>query len=278
MNKIKRKLLYYKKYFFRCLSKKTGTKHFCNICRNSFRFFLPYADNKKILQQRIKRIEETGIIASPQDAFYCPYCNSTSRDRHFRAMFDKINFSKKYLCENTKILHFAPEAGISQIFLNAKCDYHPVDIDPERYSTFPNITKADITDIPFADNSFDIIFCIHVLEHIEDDVKALNELYRVLKPGGTALLQTPYSDKFYETFTDPSVKTPEDQIKVYVEEGHVRIYGQDLMDKYYHAGFQLNFIHSSTYFTQEEAQKLGFNNKEDLMLVTKPVFTEISDD
>ena len=274
MNRIKRKFLNLKKRTFRYISKNTGgSQCFCNICGNRFRFFMPYTDDRKELRQRINKIAETGIIASPQDAFYCPYCNSTSRDRHFTAMFDKIHFSQKYLNEQIKVLHFAPEVGISKLFLDAKCDYHPVDIDPKRYKHFSNISKADITDIPFADNTFDMIVCIHVLEHIENDGKALSELYRVLKPGGTALLQTPYSDKLQQTFTDPSVKTREEQIKAYVEEGHVRIYGLDLMQRYQEAGFELHFVNSKTLFTPKDADELGFNNKEDLMIVAKPALT-----
>lgn len=272
MNIIKRKFLRLKRRYLIYMSKHSPDKKcFCNICGNRFGFFMPYTYDKKELRQRMDRIAETGIIASPQDAFFCPYCYSSSRDRHFTAMFNKIEFSKKYLKKDTKVLHFAPEVGISKLFTDAKCDYHPVDIAPERYSCFPNISKADITEIPFDDNTFDMIFAIHILEHVENDTKALNELYRVLKPGGTILLQTPHSDQIEETFTDPFAKTTEQQIKAYVEEGHVRIYGLDLLKRYKEAGFELHFVKSNKLFTQKDAEELGFNNKEDLMLITKPI-------
>lgn len=268
-HKVKNKLMKYRERALYNFSKISGKRCTCNVCGKSFGYFLPYTCNKKVLKQREATIAKKGIIASPQDAFFCPYCYSIARDRHFNAMFEKIHFEENYLKPGTKVLHFAPETGISKIFISNKCDYHPVDIDPTHYSHIPGIVRADICEIPFPDNKFDIIVCIHVLEHIPDDKKALSELYRVLKPGGTALLQTPFSDKLEKTFVDPSVKTPEDQIRAYVEEGHVRIYGKDLFELYKSAGFELKFVSSSDFFSESDGKKYGFNNKEDLMLVTK---------
>lgn len=275
-HKVNHKLAQLRRRALYGFSKISGKRCRCNICNRQFGYFLPYTCNKKELRQREKTIKEKGIIASPQNTFYCPYCLSTSRDRHFKAMFEKIHFEETYLKPGTKVLHFAPEAGLSQIFIQHQCEYFPVDIDVERYSNIPGIRQADICDIPFPDNMFDMIVCIHVLEHIPDDGKALSELYRVLKPGGIALLQTPFSEKLEKTFVDPNVKTVEDQIQAYVEEGHVRIYGKDLFDRYWNAGFHLDFVSSSSFFSERDSRKYGFNNKEDLMLVTKPALKELS--
>jgi len=100
------------------------------------------------------------------------------------------------------------------------------------------MVKEDITNISFKDNSFDIIFCSHVLEHIEEDRKAMKELYRVLKPKGFAILQVPIKN-IENTFEDFSVKDPKEREKVFGQNDHVRIYGKDYKDRLIESGFNV---------------------------------------
>ena len=97
--------------------------------------------------------------------------------------------------------------------------------------------KIDITDIKFQNNTFDCILCSHVLEHILDDNKAIRELYRVLKPNGWAILQVPILRE--KTFEDPNIQTPEERLKYFGQEDHVRIYGLDYKDRLENAGFKV---------------------------------------
>jgi len=99
------------------------------------------------------------------------------------------------------------------------------------------MVKLDITNIPFKDDSFDAILCSHVLEHIADDRKAMHELFRVLKPRGWAILQSPVNQKSSRTFEDPSVVSPEDRERIFGQHDHVRIYGRDYTDRLQSAGF-----------------------------------------
>jgi SAM-dependent methyltransferase len=113
----------------------------------------------------------------------CPKCNSLERHRLYYL------FLKKYIPTNKpiKVLHFAPEKIITKLFQSfSNINYLSADLDPEK-----GMVKEDIIELSFTDNSFDLIFCSHVLEHIPDDIKAMQEVHRVLKPDGFALLKVP---------------------------------------------------------------------------------------
>lgn len=139
-------------------------------------------------------------------------------------------FSSK---EKKKVLHFAPEQAFYKLFRNQKnIDYTTTDL----FSPLADV-KADICDLPFEDNSYDIIFCNHVLEHIPDDTKAMQELFRVLKPGGMAILQIPQDLKREKTFADDSITDQKKRAEIFGQYDHVRIYGRDYFDKLRSIGF-----------------------------------------
>lgn len=100
--------------------------------------------------------------------------------------------------------------------------------------------KMDIHDIPFEANSFDVVFCNHVLEHVDDDLKALSEMKRVLRPGGWAILQVPF---FYPlpkvTLEDPSITDPKEREKIFGQDDHVRLYGEDYAERLRSSGFEI---------------------------------------
>lgn len=102
--------------------------------------------------------------------------------------------------------------------------------------------KADICDLPFEDNSYDFILCNHVLEHISDDTKAMQELYRVLKKGGTAILQIPQDLEREKTFEDDSITDPKERAKIFGQYDHVRVYGRDFFDKLREIGFSVEEV------------------------------------
>lgn len=135
--------------------------------------------------------------------------------------------------EKKKVLHFAPEQAFYKLFRNQKnLDYTTTDL----FSPLADV-KADICDLPFADNSYDIILCNHVLEHIPDDTKAMQELFRVLKPGGMAILQIPQELDRETTFADDSITDQKERAKIFGQYDHVRIYGRDYFDKLRSIGF-----------------------------------------
>ena len=170
-----------------------GTERYCNICGYRFSRFA-------LCNPRKPRGEE------------CPVCKSRERHRH---LYIHICSLFPFL-KGKKVLHFAPEEIFKKIFFESEAEYYDADIDPQRAKYL-----VDITNITFVDNFFDYIFCIHVLEHIPNDRKALGELFRVLKPGGVAYLAVPLGGKFLE---DLSVTDPEERLRLYRQEDHVRMY------------------------------------------------------
>jgi ubiquinone/menaquinone biosynthesis C-methylase UbiE len=133
------------------------------------------------------------------------------------------------------VLHFAPEQAFYKRFRNQKnLDYTTTDL----YSPLADV-KADICNLPFKDNEYDLILCNHVLEHIPDDTKAMQELYRVLKPGGMAILQIPQDLNRATTFEDNTIVDQKERARIFGQYDHVRVYGRDYFDKLRSIGFRV---------------------------------------
>ncbi len=186
---------------------------FCPCCGGSFRSFISGGPNLR-----------------PNAC--CPRCGSLERHRLlWLYLQQKTNLFRDKL----RVLHFAPE----KIFQDALRTLPNLDyVSADLYSPLAMV-KMDITDITFPDDSFDVILCSHVLEHIPDDRKAMAELYRVLKPGGWAILQVPIDPKLDTTYEDPSIVTPEERKRHFGQDDHVRWYGRDYGDRLKQAGFNL---------------------------------------
>ncbi|MFD0992515.1 class I SAM-dependent methyltransferase [Tenacibaculum geojense] len=137
-----------------------------------------------------------------------------------------------------KVLHIAPEQCFLSIFRKQpNLDYLTSDIE----SPIADV-KADICDLPFEDESFDVIFCNHVLEHIPDDTKAMQELYRVMKTNGFGIFQIPQDLSREKTFEDYSITDAKERAKIFGQYDHVRVYGRDYFDKLRSIGFKVDEI------------------------------------
>jgi SAM-dependent methyltransferase len=144
-----------------------------------------------------------------------------------------------------KVLHVAPEQELYKRFKKqTNIEYTTTDL----LSPLADV-KADICNLPFPDNAYDLILCNHVLEHIPDDTKAMSELYRVMKPGGMGIFQIPQDLKRATTFTDDSITDPKERAKIFGQYDHVRIYGRDYFDKLRSIGFEV--------IEEDYTQKLG---------------------
>ncbi|MDR9401451.1 MAG: class I SAM-dependent methyltransferase [Psychroflexus sp.] len=165
----------------------------------------------------------------------------------------------------TKLLHIAPEqAYYKRLKQKANIDYTSLDL----YSPIVDI-KADITELPFDDDSFDVIICNHVLEHIEQDQLAMKEIYRVLKMGGFAILQIPLDEKLEKTYEDASIQDPEMRKKHFGQYDHVRIYGWDFFERLNLVGFKTEPLAYADSFTKEDQIKYGIENKDIIPLAYK---------
>ncbi|MCK0130511.1 methyltransferase domain-containing protein [Flavobacteriaceae bacterium F08102] len=150
-----------------------------------------------------------------------------------------------------KVLHMAPEQCFLKRFKKLK---HIDLITADLYSPIVDV-KADILDLPFEDDQFDIIFCNHVLEHIVDDQKAMSELYRVLKPGGMGIFQVPQDYTRTTTYEDFSITDPDERAKHFGQYDHVRVYGSDYFNRLSAVGFNVEPVRYTEQLSATEVDK-----------------------
>ncbi len=115
--------------------------------------------------------------------------------------------------------------------------------------------KMDITDIQFPDNSFDFIYCSHVLEHVPDDRKAMREFRRVLTARGMAVLLVPITAE--KTIEDPSIEDPSERLRLFGQDDHVRRYGPDYLSRLKEEGFTVEVIRGEDFLSSTEIEKMG---------------------
>ncbi|MDN4166978.1 methyltransferase domain-containing protein [Cytophagales bacterium LB-30] len=207
-----------------------GNKVECPVCEHHFAKFLPY-----------------GRI-NPRANALCPNC--LSLERH-RLMWLFLKEKTDFFTANKRILHVAPELCFIDRFEKIHGqNYITADIE----SPLAKV-KMDIHAIPFPDNSFDVAFCNHVMEHVQDDIKAMSELHRILKPGGWAIIQIPFFHPIPEvTFQDESITDPKEREKMYGQDDHVRLYGKDYANRLAQGGFTVD---ENTFINQLPANEVA---------------------
>jgi SAM-dependent methyltransferase len=221
-----------------------GNKYIDPINQKSYRKFLPYG-----------YVTVRPNVLSP---------GTLSLERHrllWLYLHNKTDLCKKKL----DVLHIAPEQAFYKRFKkNENWNYLTSDL----YSPLADV-KADITQLPFADNSFDLILCNHVLEHIKEDKKAMQELYRVMKPGGTGIFQIPLDRNRKKSFEDDSITDPDERSKIFGQYDHVRIYGMDYFDKLTDVGFIVQAIDYTSELDDKTLDKYRLEKGELIPVVYK---------
>ncbi|MBD3215520.1 MAG: methyltransferase domain-containing protein [Candidatus Lokiarchaeota archaeon] len=165
----------------------------------------------------------------------CPYCDSLERHRllwlYLKYRTDLFEDNKS----TRKVLHFSPTHIFQEKLTNfPQIEYFSADLEVSRADI-----QVDITRIPSKDNFFDVILCIHVLEHVPNDQQAMKELYRILKPGGWAIIQSPLNEMLEKTLEASWISSPRKRVKYFRHSNHVRIYGQDYKERLEKAGFKV---------------------------------------
>ncbi|MEN1784585.1 MAG: class I SAM-dependent methyltransferase [Bacteroidota bacterium] len=192
-----------------------GNQYTDPIDGKQFRKFLPYG------------------YENPRENVLSP--STLSLERH-RLLWLFLKERTPFFSKNLKVLHFAPEQAFYQRFRNlSNLNYTTTDLN----SPLADV-KADICALPFSDDSFDVILCNHVLEHIPDDTKAMKELYRVMKPGGWGVFQIPQDVSRETTFEDPTITDKKERARIFGQYDHVRIYGYDYFEKLRSIGFSVD--------------------------------------
>lgn len=207
-----------------------GNKFTDPIDGKSFRSFLPYGYGK-----------QRNNVLSP---------STLSLERH-RLLWLYLQNETDFFTKELKVLHFAPEQAFYKRFRKQKnLTYTTTDLE----SPLADV-KADICDLPFETDSFDFILCNHVLEHIPDDKKAMQELYRVLKPGGIGIFQIPQDLNREITFEDDSIVDKVERAKIFGQYDHVRVYGKDYFDKLRAIGFKVDEVDYTKSLCSEMVEK-----------------------
>ena len=220
-----------------------GNKYTDPIDNKSFRKFLPYG----------YQVQRQNVL-SP---------STLSLERH-RLLWLYLTNETDFFTSKKKVLHMAPEQCFLTRFRKLNHDYKTADLD----SPIADV-KADIINLPFNDNSFDVIFCNHVLEHVQDDTKAMKELFRVMKKGGMGIFQVPQDLNRNVTFEDNSITDPKKRAKIFGQYDHVRVYGRDYFDKLRSIGFNVEEVNYSQKISSELLSRYRLMEGELLPVVFK---------
>ncbi|WP_136466375.1 class I SAM-dependent methyltransferase [Flagellimonas onchidii] len=221
-----------------------GNKYVDPIDGKSFRKFLPYG------------------YENPRENVLSP--STLSLERH-RLLWLFLKNETDFFTKKLNLLHFAPEQAFYKRFKKLKnINYTTTDLN----SPLADV-KADICNLPFDNDSFDVILCNHVLEHIPDDTKAMQELFRVLKPSGWGVFQIPQDLKRDKTFEDDSITDKKERAKIFGQYDHVRIYGRDYFDKLRSIGFQVEEVDYTSKLSAKDIETYRLAKGEIIPLVLK---------
>ena len=206
----------------------------CKICNKGLRKFIQLENDDKL----------------------CPNCGSLARNRR---LWDILN--SKFLNEKLNILDFSPSRCLYRILKNnPSITYSSTDLSGD----FLSDHKFDITNIDSLNETYDLIICYHILEHVENDNQAIKELYRILKPKGVCIVQTPF--KQGDIYEDFSIRSDEGRIKYFGQRDHVRIYSvQGLKERLTDHGFHVEIKE----YSEDVNNKYGFPKEEFVLFCRK---------
>jgi SAM-dependent methyltransferase len=201
----------------------------------------------------------------PRPHALCPFCGSLERTRMMGLAMRQRGLPKS----GQRVLHVAPDRSLRErIQAVPGITYIAGDKKEPGYTYPPGTLDLDVTAMPFANDHFDLVICSHVLEHVPDDRAAMRELFRVLKPGGLAILLVPMSAQ-PTTDEDPAVTDPDERLRRFGQRDHVRLYGRDYFDRLRAAGFTVTVERPAATLPADAVFRFGLKADEDLVLGTK---------
>ncbi len=236
------------------------------------------------LNWRIRYVIQSMLSGNESNPVYCPIAQcefkryvrignrkitptNGARERH-RLVWLYLTNELDILERNLQVLHISPELSYFQVFRRLKnLTYYAGDKMVEGYSNQKGIEHVDLTSLEFDNERFDIAICNHVLEHIPDDRKAMSEMYRVLKPGGTAIVTVPINENSVVTYEDASIVTPSERTLHFGQWDHVRYYGVDISERLIQVGFAVYAERYAEKYTVDEYDRFGLCN--DIIFVCK---------
>jgi SAM-dependent methyltransferase len=243
----------------------SGNDYECPFCKGTFRKFLPGGEN-------LPFFKDNKIIGGGRRLnMLCPRCHSTDRDR---LVYFYLTSHEMLSKKNISLLHIAPEPALNKYLkMIPNVAYTCGDKFEKGYDGFyydKDTLRLDLTELPFSDNSFDIVICNHVLEHVINEKKALNEIYRVLKPSGWAILQVPVASEFEQT-KENNADSEEKRALLYGQKDHVRLYGLDYLSRLKSHGFRVKDWSPNKLFDQNHLQRFAINALEKVFIASKDI-------
>ncbi|NYZ62824.1 class I SAM-dependent methyltransferase [Luteimonas deserti] len=239
-----------------------GGRRHCVLCGRRVWRFMPYRNGSRSVAPLMHALE---VVGSDVDNFECPRCGAHDRERHL-LLYLRASGMLKWM-KDRSILHFAPEKRLPRwIQAAGPADYTACDLCP----LSPHVRRVDMLDMDIASASVDMVIANHVLEHVDDVDRASSEIFRVLKPGGYSILQTPYSAKLQHTWSDEGIDTPQARLQAYGQEDHVRLFGRDVFERIEAAGFESRVRQHDDLLGDTDPSLAGVNRAEPFFLYRKP--------
>jgi SAM-dependent methyltransferase len=248
LNKLPRPLLIRLSYLFKKIAPIVykGNKVECPVCNRSYSKFLSY-----------------GSSIAHRENVLCP--GDLTLERHRLMWLYLKDHSNFFSNDKLNVLHIAPEQCFHQRFKQQEnLNYLTGDL----VSPIADL-HFDLHQIPLEENRFDVIFCNHVLEHVDDANQCMRELFRVMKPGGWGIMQVPQDFDRDITFEDPSIKSEEDRERYYWQKDHVRLFGKDYPNWLENEGFKVEVFEKEKHYSTDQIQRFRLQEKEILYIVRK---------
>ncbi len=213
----------------------SGNKYQCTICEKNLRKFISLSNSESL----------------------CPNCGSLKRNRRLWMLL-----KTEFLVPNSVVLDFSPSRCLyRKMKENTTINYQSTDLSGDFIADY----RFDITKLELAENTFDLVICYHILEHIENDVLAIEELFRVMKPGSKALIQTPFKEgEIYENY---KITSDKERLEHFGQEDHVRIYSVlGLKNRLENGGFLVEIRENLS-----SENKFDLDKNEKIIVITKPL-------
>lgn len=202
-------------------------------------------------------------VGSDIENYLCPSCKSNDRERHLKMYIEATGILEGK--KNLRVLHFAAESTLLAYFRRYDIEVH---VRADLFPKSRTFERINIQNIPYDDESFDLVIANHVLEHVDDLEAALTQINRVLKPDGLAILQTPYSNRLARRLEDSGIDNAELRHLFYGQSDHVRLFGKNIFSEY--SKFLEPRIHwHRDLFNEEVGLKHGVNCEEPFFLFGK---------
>ncbi|PSK90655.1 methyltransferase family protein [Taibaiella chishuiensis] len=241
-----RKLNWRRRYLTEAMLHPAKAPVYCPIAEKEYKCFIP--ERHDIWPSQI----------SPENG---------ARSRH-RLIWLYLKRETGIFKDKCSLLHIAPEHCYFQKLKDLKnLDYMPGDKMVDGYGKQSGVAYMDLLDLKIKDGTIDYLLCNQVLEHIPDDRKAISEIYRVLKPGATAIITVPIDENIKETYEDFSITAPAEREKHFGQWDHVRWYSTDVKDRFEEAGFSVDLVRYGKQFSAEDYVRFGLCD--DLLIIAK---------